>query len=685
MKKLMDKDSISKEQLKNSSEYVADEYYLSGLKGNLIDINIAAEELQREKDRAQQYLDIAGVIFVVINAKGEVTLINQKGSEVLGYEQEEILGKNWFDNFLPLNMREEVKAVYSRLMARKLELVKYYENSVLTKNGVARIIAWHNTTLEDDEGNIIGTLSSGEDITERKQAEEDLRKREAHQALVLRSLPMAFYIAQPFGDYGGTWVSDQIGKIAGFTAEQFMHDIHLWGSRLHSDDRRRVLGEFEKIVETDAIEIEYRWQHADGKYLWLLDSGVLIRDENGKPKEIIGTWFDITERKQAEEEKQKLQTRLQQSQKMEAIGTLAGGIAHDFNNILASMIGYTEMSLDEVEKGSLLYNNLQEVFKAGERAKGLVKQILTFSRMGGKELQPVQVMDIAEEALNLLRASIPSTIKIQSNIKSDSVIMAEPAQIHQVLMNLCTNACHAMREKGGTLKFTLEDVEIDLEYAQKYPDIKPGAYMKLTVSDTGCGMSPEVLGRVFEPFFTTKRQSGGSGMGLSVVHGIIKSYGGTITASSQPGKGSTFDVYLPVSETEIEPDAREEKPIPKGTESILFIDDEQAIVDMGKQMLESLGYQVTVKTNSVEALNLFKSQPDRFDLVITDLKMPDLTGDKLAEKVLDIRRDIRVILCTGFGTKLDKEKAESLGIQSFLFKPILKRQMAETVREVLSS
>ena len=394
---------------------------------------------------------------------------------------------------------------------------------------------------------------------------------------------------------------------------------------------------------------------------------------------------DITKRKQAEKETETLQMRLQQAQKMEAVGTLAGGIAHDFNNILSAIIGYTEIALDDVKKETLLHSNLKEVFKAGRRAKDLVKQILAFSRQSEQERQRLQVKYLTKEALKLLRSSLPTTIEIRQDIQSDSVVLADPTQIHQVLMNLCTNAGSAMQEKGGVLDVKLKDVELDTEFTSRHPDLKPGLYVNLTVSDTGHGMSPKVLERIFDPFFTTKEKGEGTGMGLSVVHGIVKSYGGTITAYSEPGKGSTFNVFLPVTEAKAESEKKKEGTIPKGKERILCIDDEQVLVDLGKQMLESLGYKVTAKTSSVEALKLFKSQPDMFDLIITDMTMPSMTGEELAKEVLAIRPDIRVILCTGFSAKIDKEKAKSIGIRAFVMKPILKQQMAETVREVLDS
>lgn len=408
-----------------------------------------------------------------------------------------------------------------------------------------------------------------------------------------------------------------------------------------------------------------------------LDIVTLPMTLEGKPALQV-TARDITNQKFLEES-------LRQSQKMEAIGTLAGGIAHDFNNILFSIIGYTELSLDETKEGSLLHDNLLEVLEAGKRAKNLVQQILTFSRQTKHKLRPVQMDRIVKETLVLLRASLPTSVKIHKNIKSEAMVLSDPTQIHQVFMNLCINAAHSMQKQGGILTIELTSTEIETDLTGKYPDLKPGPYINLNVSDTGHGMTPEILNCIFDPFFTTKTRGESTGLGLSVVHGIVKNCGGAIYAYSIPGKGSIFKVFIPAIERRIYPEERENKSLPKGTERILFVDDEPVLGKMGKQLLESLGYKVEIRTNSIEALELFRKQPDRFDLVVTDMTMPDITGENLAVELMNIRPDIPVILCTGFSKNIDEKKAMALGIRAFISKPVLKHEIAETIRSVLNS
>jgi signal transduction histidine kinase/ActR/RegA family two-component response regulator len=378
---------------------------------------------------------------------------------------------------------------------------------------------------------------------------------------------------------------------------------------------------------------------------------------------------------------------LQQVMKLQAIGTLAGGIAHDFNNILFPIVGYTELTMDDVPEDSQARQNLEEILKAANRAKELIQQILAFSRQNCQERKSLKVQYLIKEALKLLRATIPASVEIICNVDEDcGPIMGDPTQIHQVIMNLCTNAYQAMQASGGRLEVSLHEIDISYKETMQRGGMKPGNHLQLTVKDTGHGMEPAVMERVFEPYYTTKEQGKGTGLGLSVIHGIVKNHGGDISVNSQPGKGSTFNVYLPIIDAiDVAAEQVESLTATKGKERILLIDDEEQIIDIEQQILERLGYKVTPKTDSEEALQEFAAQPDQFDLVITDMTMPKMTGDQLARKMIDIKPKIPVILCTGFNEAITEEKALSIGIDRFIMKPIVKDKLASTIRSVLDN
>ncbi len=409
-----------------------------------------------------------------------------------------------------------------------------------------------------------------------------------------------------------------------------------------------------------------------------LESHQVLRDQNS----ILEKKVEERTKALARSEKQ-----LQQVMKLQAIGTLAGGIAHDFNNILFPIVGYTELTMDDIPEGNPSRKNLEEVLKAANRAKKLVQQILTFSRQNDQEFKPLKVQSLIKEALNLLRATIPSSIEIHTSIDNDcGLVKGDPTQIHQVIMNLGTNAYHALQETGGKFEVILKETYLSYEQSQQMVGMKVGRHLELTVKDNGHGMSPQVLERIFEPYYTTKEQGKGTGLGLSVIHGIIKNHGGDISVCSQTGVGSTFRVYLPViDDIDMEIETPETVSESNGNEHILLIDDEESIIDIEQRILERLGYSVTPITDSEAALEEFKERPDAFDLVITDMTMPKITGDRLAQRLMDINPQIPVILCTGFNEDITEEKALSMGIDKFVMKPIVKDELAYTIRTVLDN
>jgi signal transduction histidine kinase/CheY-like chemotaxis protein len=384
-----------------------------------------------------------------------------------------------------------------------------------------------------------------------------------------------------------------------------------------------------------------------------------------------------------EEERERLQEQLLQSQKMEALGTAAGGIAHDFNNILAAIIGFTESVRGRAEKDSRDERILGRVVEAGLRGRELVKQMLTFARKTAYEKKPLRLSGVIRETMALVRASMPAAVGITIKVDSESgLVMGDPNQIQQVLMNLCTNGADAMREKGGTLEVGLSDYSVPTAGEDIY-GIRPGLYMKLWVRDTGEGMAPEVISRIFDPFFTTKRAGQGTGLGLSVVHGIVKQHGGYVAAESESGKGSLFTVYLPTATGIPSREAVSGDDCPGGSERILFVDDEEAQTEMGKELLEELGYRVKTCRGPGEALELVKAGAGGFDLIITDQAMPQMTGMEMAKKILDLAADVPIILCTGFSHLVDAGQARTAGIRAFVMKPLTKNEIARTIRKVL--
>jgi signal transduction histidine kinase/ActR/RegA family two-component response regulator len=447
---------------------------------------------------------------------------------------------------------------------------------------------------------------------------------------------------------------------------------------LHDDREVMIKGETKFIPEEPYTD-------ARGNLRFHQTTKVPFNIFGEKTPAVLGIAIDITERKRAEKEKEMLEAELRQAQKLEAIGTLAGGIAHDFNNILQPMMGYTEMALSELLPSHPVRDDLEQVLNASLRAKELVRQILAISRSTEEQQRiPTDISSIIKEALKLLRSSLPTSIEIRRNIRS-GFALADQTQIHQVLMNLCTNAAHAMDGKG-ILEVRLSPVDLsESDLADQHiVDLKPGPHLKLSVSDTGGGMDKATLERIFDPYFTTKEVGKGSGLGLAVINGIVKRHEGAITVQSQPEVGTTFTIYIPMLDARPEATMQFEDLPQRGSERILLVDDEPTVMQMATSILERLGYKVTGQTDSVKALEVFRSSPDEFDLVITDYTMPNLTGMDLAEEVCRIRSDMPILLCTGFSEKITPEGVKELGV-GLLMKPYGMRQMSEAIRKILDA
>jgi signal transduction histidine kinase/CheY-like chemotaxis protein len=390
--------------------------------------------------------------------------------------------------------------------------------------------------------------------------------------------------------------------------------------------------------------------------------------------------------RQREEEKNNLETQLQHAHKMEAVGTLAGGIAHDFNNILSAIIGFAEMAKDDIPADSNAIKDIDQVIKASTRAADLVQHILTFSRMSGHSLEPLEPHLIIKEALKMLRASLPTTIKIQEDIDVNcGKVMADSTNIHQIIVNLCTNSLHAMEKEKGVLSVSLYRKEISDEEIAGEPEVSSGPFMVLEISDTGHGMEQATIEHIFDPYFTTKEVGKGTGLGLSIIHGIIKDYHGFIRVESKLGKGTTFHVYIPAlqQETATTGEVKIDTSLPTGTERILVVDDESMIASINKTILERFGYKVTMTTNSLDALEKIRTDPDQFDLIITDQTMPNLTGAELAQRILKIKHNMPIILCTGYSSVLSEEEALAIGMKKYVRKPVDRKTLTKIVRQVL--
>ena len=501
-----------------------------------------------------------------------------------------------------------------------------------------------------------------------------LSEKEHEYRVLVEKANDAIFVIQ---DEKIVFANEQTIDLMGYSPDEVASKVFF--NFIHPDDQQLVFTNFSTLLNSEKDTLpsyKFRALNKDESELTIQLNTALIT-WNDQPA-ILCFASDITAVARLEE-------KLFHSQKMESIGTLAGGVAHDFNNILSAIIGYTELAKEKINDNSAI-SDLEKVLTAGDRAKQLVKQILNISRQSQGNLIPVDIHLVVLEALNLLRSSIPSTINIKHDIdKQSGFVLSDPTQIHQIIMNLCTNAYHAMRDDGGgTLSILLRKKHIghDDSLVINTP-LLPGEYLELAVSDTGVGIKKEIIPKIFDPYFTTKSKNEGTGLGLAVVHGIIKSYGGSVSVYSEYGKGSTFCIHLPRYIAEVSQQAQITYPdCPTGDEKGLVVDDEELISEMTTTILEGLGYQVTSTTDSVFALKLFNESPDQFDFVITDMTMPRLDGVKLITKIREINPDIPIVLCTGFSESIDSHKAASLNVK-FLMKPVVKLDLANAVREAL--
>lgn len=557
-----------------------------------------------------------------------------------------------------------------------------YEQRFLLPDGS---IGYYYSTFHgqyDDLGNLVSIVGTVQDITERKHAEEALRQsEEKFKTIANYTVDWESWFA-PDGKY--LWVNPAVERITGYSADEVLAMPDFISVMIAEEDQ----GPFKKYFETALTGTRgenygVRYRHKNGPLLWLSVAWQPVYGSEGTFLGIRTSGRDITALRQAEEERRNLEKQLFQAQKMEAIGTLAGGIAHDFNNILSGIIGYAELlEMDANEAG---LKKIKQILHAAERARNLIKQILAFSRQVEQDKKPMDFRSVIQEALKLLRATTSAKMNISMELPDQAVVInADYTRMHQVIMNIGTNAVHAMGEKGGLLEIRLSCENVTEGNLSRNLNLSPGLYAKLSIRDTGQGIDPAHMSRLFDPFFTTKKIGEGTGLGLAVVYGIVHDHGGGIGVVSQWGRGATFNVYLPVTEDVPMPHgAPEFKQIPRGHERILFVDDENDLVDVGCQVLRGLGYQVTGCSESPDALRIYLQNPDSFDLVITDMNMPSMSGADLASAILKVCSDQSIILCTGYSDYIDREKAEELGIKEYIMKPLTRETLGLLVRKVL--
>jgi len=631
-------------------------------------------EIKKTEERLYRLINIVDNIgegVATADLNGIITYANQAWADMHGYSPQTLVGKHLSMFHSDEQNANEVIQINKKVLRRG-----YHRGEVGHKRSDGTLFSTHMTSTlqKDNNGRVLGFIGVATDLSEQKKVEEALRENEIKFRYLFNLSP------QPIS------LTDLNGKVLDvnqkFCEKMLYSRNEIIGKNtldlgFPAEERQRFTDLLIENGEVSGYEISHRIKNSDMIQVQLYSKLVQIKGEFYT----LTVFHDITAQR-------KLEAQLVQSQKMEAIGTLAGGIAHDFNNILSAILGYIELAKIYIEPDSKVFQYLEEVFKAGTRAKDLVRQILSISRQAEQKRKPVNINMITREALRMLKATLPSSIEIKQDLNEGiGLIEADPVQIHQVVMNLVTNASQSMKDTGGTLTVKLETEKLHSNIMKKNHDIKAGNYVKLTISDTGHGISIEDRKRIFDPYYTTKAQGMGTGLGLAVAQSIVKKHGGNILFSSKPGAGADFFIYLPVMDKEeikFKEDVLENKSLlPTGTEHILLIDDEETIIDTGREMLEYLGYSVETHNKSAYALNEFKKLPQRYDLVISDMTMPEMNGDELAKKMIEIRPDIPIIICTGYNPQIDEITAKTIGLKAFIFKPLTFQKLATTVRNVL--
>lgn len=617
---------------------------------------------KRDLDRFKLLYERAPLAYQSLDENGNFIEINPSWCDVLGYSREEVIGKS-FGNFLHPDWKDHFKENFPRFKA--IGEISGVEFEMVKKDGSLLLVSFYGRIGKDKNGDFQQTHCIFQDITERKRADAALRESEEKYRSMMEAMKDPAYICSP--DYRVEYANPAMTKRVGrdVLGEKCFKALHGLGGKCPWCVHDRIQqGNFDLDIVSPM----------DGRSFNVSQSPI-AHDDGFVSKMTV--YRDTTNFK-------KIESQLLHAQKIEAIGALAGGIAHDFNNILFPVLGFAEMLKEDLPENSAFHKNVDEILAGAVRAKELVKQILTFSRQAELDIKPLKSHLIIKEVAKLIRAIIPTSIEIKKFIDAKTLpILADPTQIHQVAMNLITNAYQAMQEPGGVLTIRLQNIEDD---DIPTPDLTLGSgpHVLLSIGDTGTGIDKITLERIFEPYFTTKPKGKGTGLGLSVVHGIVTGYGGEIKVTSSPEHGTRFDVYLPAIKTDMNSVQHHDiQQTPTGNERILLVDDEKSVLIVERMILERLGYTVECKDSSSDALEAIKINPGAFDLVISDMTMPDMTGDQLAQKIMEIKPMLPIIICTGFSVRISLENLRSIGVKDLLMKPIIKAKMATTVRKVL--
>jgi len=643
-----------------------------------VELRRAQVEIDIGRARYFDLYDMAPVGYFTISKMGLILEANLTAATLLGLARGAMINQ-LLSRFI---LKEDQYIYYlHRKQLFETDELQDWDMRMVKKDETVFWAHLKSTVALDAEGEPVCRIVMS-DITKSKRADTLLRESEQNfrtladsgRALIWTSGTdkLCYYFNRVWLEFTGRKLEQEMGNG--------------WAEGVHPDDLQRCLDiYFGAFDRREKFSMEYRMLRYDGEYRWILDDGCPRYDSRGEFIGYIGHCLDISERKHDEEENAKLEVQLRHAQKMESIGFLAGGIAHDLNNILFPISGLSEMLLDDIPPGNPEYKSIEQIYKSAQRGSDLVKQILTFSRQSKPQKLPIKIQSILKEVLKLVRSAIPMNIEITSHIKPDcGIVSADPTQVHQIAMNLITNAYHAVERNGGAIDIELKETGPPDETSEYPIRLLAGGYACITVSDTGTGIDKTLIDKIFDPYFTTKELGKGTGLGLSVVYGIVKEHGGDIQVYSEVGKGTAFHVYLPLLKGANDmKSAAVTREYPTGRERILLVDDEEPIARMEQIMLERLGYQVTARTSSPDALAAFKANPGHFDLVISDRGMSNMTGEQLARELILIKPKIPIIICTGFSDENDVNRAKAMGIKGFLMKPVAIGDLATMVRKVL--